>query len=88
MTMDNSESNLAIRDAVQTTLNQFADSVRAGFDGLRDQLKQEQTGRTLLTELAVASKTPMIGSPELCRRSSRACRPWSKRQWRRQFGRR
>jgi hypothetical protein len=50
MTMDNSESNLAIRDAVQTTLNQFADSVRAGFDGLRDQLKQEQTGRTLLTE--------------------------------------
>jgi|TARA_R110002110_G_scaffold161212_8_gene359946 hypothetical protein len=48
--MDNSESNLAIRDAVQTTLNQFADSVRAGFDGLRDQLKQEQTGRTLLTE--------------------------------------
>jgi hypothetical protein len=48
--MDNSESNRAIRDAVQTTLNQFADSVRAGFDGLRAQLEQEQTARTLLTE--------------------------------------
>jgi hypothetical protein len=48
--MDNSESNRAIRDAVQTTLNQFADSVRAGFDGLRIQLEHEQTARTLLTE--------------------------------------
>lgn len=50
ITMDNSESNRAIRDAVQTTLNQFADSVRAGFDGLRIQLEHEQTARTLLTE--------------------------------------
>ena len=50
ITMDNSESNRAIRDAVQTTLNQFADSVRAGFDGLRTQLEHEQTARTLLTE--------------------------------------
>ena len=48
--MDNSESNRAICDAVQMTLNQFADSVRAGFDGLRTQLEHEQTARTLLTE--------------------------------------
>lgn len=50
ITMDNSESNRAICDAVQMTLNQFADSVRAGFDGLRTQLEHEQTARTLLTE--------------------------------------
>jgi len=50
MAMDNSESNRAIRDAVQTTLNRFADSVRAGFDGLRAQLEDEQTARTHLTE--------------------------------------
>ena len=48
--MDNSESNRAIRDAVQTTLNQFAETVSAGFEGLRAQLEQEQTARTLLTE--------------------------------------
>jgi hypothetical protein len=48
--MDNSESNRAIRDAVQTTLNQFAETVSAGFDGFRAQLEQEQTARTLLTE--------------------------------------
>lgn len=48
--MDNSESNLAIRDAVQTTLNQFAESVRAGFDGLRAQLEHEQAARTQLAE--------------------------------------
>jgi hypothetical protein len=31
-------------------LNQFAETVSAGFDGLRAQLEQEQTARTLLTE--------------------------------------
>ena len=57
MAMDNSEANRAIRDAVQTTLNQFAESVRAGFDGLRAQLEHEQTARTQLTEQVQALAT-------------------------------
>ncbi len=39
-----------ISDAVQATLNQFADSVRAGFDGFRTQLAQEQDARAQLAE--------------------------------------
>ena len=57
--MENSEANRAIRDAVQTTLDQFGESVRAAFDGLRAQLEHEQTARTQLTE-QVQALTIMI----------------------------
>jgi hypothetical protein len=50
MATDNSEATRVISDAVQATLNQFADSVRAGFDGFRTQLAQEQDARTQLAE--------------------------------------
>ena len=57
MAMENSEANRAIRDAVQTTLNKFADSVRAGFDGLRAELEHEQAARAQLTEQVQALAT-------------------------------
>jgi len=50
MATDNLEANRAIHDAVQATLNQYAESVQAGFDGLRAQLEHEQTARTQLAE--------------------------------------
>lgn len=50
MATDNSEANRAIHDAVQTTLDQFGESVRVAFDGLCAQLEHEQTARTQLTE--------------------------------------
>ena len=60
--MDNSESNRAIRDAVQTTLNQFADSVRAGFDGLRIQLEHEQTARPVFWIMVASTCTCSVRS--------------------------